>query len=141
MSWSPKYPRALRPTRAYHYTLERVRVLSIKTILLWYMTPLSLVYRYGHRELKLEFPPKLRHISTKFHCVIFFISTAHEYPISQNKRVKFPCGQQEKKKCRYNAVLRGVCVLRSRFTNFVAFENTLAHPNFHVKAREPRNLI
>jgi hypothetical protein len=32
-------------------------------------------------------------------------------------------------------------VLRSRFTNFVAFENTLAHPNFHVKAREPRNLI
>jgi hypothetical protein len=34
-----------------------------------------------------------------------------------------------------------VCVLRSRFTNFVAFEGTLVHLNFYVTAGEPRNLI
>lgn len=35
----------------------------------------------------------------------------------------------------------GVCVLRSRFTNFVAFESTFAHLNFHVTAGELRSLI
>jgi len=34
---SQVYPRALRPTLAYHYTLELVRVLRIKIILLWYI--------------------------------------------------------------------------------------------------------
>lgn len=32
-------------------------------------------------------------------------------------------------------------MLRSRFTNFFAFEITLAHLNFHVTAGESRNLI
>lgn len=32
-------------------------------------------------------------------------------------------------------------MLRSRFTNFVVFESTLAHLNFHVTAGESRNLI
>lgn len=32
-------------------------------------------------------------------------------------------------------------MLRSRFTNFVAFENALAHLNFHVTAGESRNPI
>jgi len=35
----------------------------------------------------------------------------------------------------------GVCVLRSRFTNFVSFESTRAHLNFHATAGERRNLI
>jgi hypothetical protein len=138
------YPGAFRPTRAYRYVLEVVRVVTIKMIVFCHMTPCILVCSYGRRGRSFSFPQEFCHVSTKLHGItfrktMFVLFTANDYHISHNQTVKFPF-LVNKKWVNVGKTLFSVQSVCCTLPLQILFlRNHPCSPNFCVTAGQTRN--